>query len=374
MLGYYFDNQIIIGEDNMNNKKRVIKNVMIVFLVLIIVSISIFIAMFHKEVATLGTVKKVDDNTLYTMEYKGDYGFDAFLEKGASSDKELVSFVTERLLKGIPLKFSIPDLGCSTFRAMSVEGDQLFGRNFDLTYSPAMLVKTKPDNGYASISMVNLAFLGYTKDKLPDSFQDRLISLAAPYAPLDGMNEKGVSIGVLLIPSDPTDQKTDKVDITTTTAVRLVLDKAANVDEAVALLKNYDMHSSANSSYHFQISDALGKSVVVEYIDNELKVVEQEGNYQAATNFLLTPGDYSYGYGYERYDTLVSTLSDKNGVLSEDEAMNLLKDAAQQWHVNDKNEMSATQWSVVYNNTKKTVKIVVGLQYDKVHEFSLFDE
>ncbi len=358
----------------MKNKKKIVKRIAIGVLVLVLASIIIVFSIFYNEIATLQSVRKVDDNTLYTMEYKGDYGFDSFLEKGASNDKELVSFVTERLLKGIPLKFSIPDLGCSTFRAMTLEGDQLFGRNFDLTYSPAMLVKTKPENGYASISTVNLAFLGYNKDKLPDNFQDRLISLAAPYAPLDGMNEKGVSIGVLLIPTEPTNQTTDKVDITTTTAVRLVLDKASNVEEAISLLKQYDMHSSANSSYHFQISDALGKSVVVEYIDNELKVVEQEGNYQAATNFLLTPGDYSFGYGHERYDTLVSTLSSKNGILSEDEAMNLLKDAAQQWHMNNKNEMSATQWSVVYNNTKKTVKIVVGLQYDKVHEFSLFDE
>lgn len=37
-----------------------------------------------------------------------------------------------------------------------------------------------------------------------------------------------------------TDQDTDKPDITTTTAVRLILDKAASVDEAVALLEQYD--------------------------------------------------------------------------------------------------------------------------------------
>lgn len=41
-----------------------------------------------------------------------------------------------------------------------------------------------------------------------------------------------------------------------------------------------------------KIADASGKSAVVEYIGNEMSAVEPgaEG-YQAATNFLLTPGD-----------------------------------------------------------------------------------
>lgn len=47
-----------------------------------------------------------------------------------------------------------------------------------------------------------------------------------------------------------------------------------------------------------KIADASGKSVVVEYIGSEMNVVYPgaEG-YQAATNFLLTPGDYDFGKG-----------------------------------------------------------------------------
>ena len=62
---------------------------------------------------------------------------------------------------------------------------RIFGRNFDLTYSPALVVETAPDNGYRSISTVNLAFLGFGEDKLPDTWKQKLITLAAPYAPLD---------------------------------------------------------------------------------------------------------------------------------------------------------------------------------------------
>ena len=188
--------------------------------------------LFRHELKTLYSLKKVDDNVLYTMKYDGDYGFDEFLETGASSDRELVEFVTKRLLKGIPLEFSIPDLGCSTFSAQTEDGDRVFGRNFDLTYSPALFVVTEPENGYRSMSTVNLAFLGFGEDKLPDTLKRKIITLAAPYAPLDGVNEKGLAVAVLRIGDEPTNQDTGRTDITTTTAIRLMLDKAANVDEA----------------------------------------------------------------------------------------------------------------------------------------------
>lgn len=355
------------------NWKKIVKRVLITLLVIVIVIAGIIYGMFRHEISSLISLKKIDDYTLYTMEYDGDYGFDDFLKTGASNDGELVDFVVKKLLKGLPVEFSIPNLGCSTFNAQTQDGDKIFGRNFDLTYSPALFVKTKPDNGYASMSIVNLGFLGFNKERQPDSLMKQITTLAAPYAPLDGLNEKGLSIGVLLIPDVATNQQTDKVDITTTTAVRLVLDKAATVDEAVALLKQYDMHSSAKSSYHFQIADANGKSVVVEYVDNEISVVDAKQSYQMATNFLLTPGDYDFGMGQDRYDIMKNILDKNQGVITDEQAgMDILQAASSDWHKNDRGEESATQWSVLYNNTDLTAKIVMGRKYDQTaHEFSL---
>lgn len=350
---------------------KILKRILIGIACVLVILVGGFYAMFHNELATLQSIVKVDDYALYTMEYKGDYGFDDFLETGASTDGELIQFVSTKLLKGIPVEFSIPNLGCSTFNATTPEGEAIFGRNFDLTYSPALFVKTTPDNGYASFSTVNLGFLGYNENKLPDSLMSSIITLAAPYAPLDGINEKGLAIGVLLIPTDATNQQTDKIDITTTTAVRMVLDKAATVDEAVALLKQYDMHSSANSSYHFQIADADGKSVVVEYINNEISVVDMEGNWQAATNFLLTPGDYDFGKGQDRYAALEQTLTENKGILSEAEGMKLLEAVSQPLHLNDDNEMTGTQWSIIYNQSKMSATISIGMKYNTPYSYSL---
>ena len=308
------------------------------------------------------------------MEYDGDYGMDEFLEVGASSDAELVSFVVDRILKGLPLEINIPSLGCSTFYAKSSEGDgYYFGRNFDLSYSPGMFVRTNPDNGYASISMVNLGFIGYGKEKLPDTFTDSLLTLAAPYAPLDGMNEKGLCVGVLLIDTEQTNQQTDKIDITTTTAIRMLLDKAATVDEAVEMLSNYDMHSSANSCYHFQITDATGKSAVVEYINNEMSIIEPEEFYQGATNFLLTPGDYDFGHGQDRYQILMDTLKENQGILSSSQSMDLLQAVAQDEHETDRGSISSTQWSVVYDTQNLTATICMNQDIKNQYTYSIFE-
>lgn len=50
-------------------------------------------------------------------------------------------------MKGLPLSIKIPDLGCSTFIAQNKNSGYLFGRNFDMDYSPSVLVKTKPKMG-----------------------------------------------------------------------------------------------------------------------------------------------------------------------------------------------------------------------------------
>ena len=178
------------------------------------------------------------------------------------------------------------------------------------------------------------------------------------------MNEKGLAVGVLLIDTKPTNQNTKKVDITTTTAIRMMLDKAKNVDEALELLSSYDMHSSANSCYHFQICDASGKSVVVEYVDNEMKVVYPDKNYQCATNFLLTQPDAEFNFGQDRYQIIDEKLSSTNGKLSNREAMQLLSDCSQDAHKNKQGKISKTQWSCVYDLKNKKVTVCVNQNYD----------
>ena len=346
--------------------RKVLKRVLLALLAVFLAAVIALAALFQAEFRTLLSIQRVDDTSPFTMDFKGDYGFDKFLETGASTDPELISFITKQLLKGLPMEFELPDLGCSTFAVESPEGDAIFGRNFDMYYSPALLVTTAPKDGYRSISMVNLSYIGFGEDKLPTSLSNSLFTLAAPYVPLDGVNEKGVAVGVLLIDTEPTNQQTDKVDITTTTAIRLILDKAASVDEALELLSQYDMHSSANSCYHFQIADATGRAVVVEYIGDQMNVIESP----RATNFLLTEGDWDFGAGQDRFAVLEETMDAQDGVFTEEEAMDLLEAVSQQPR---EGKDSSTQWSCVYNQTDGTVRVAMSMDYEHVYTFSLYD-
>lgn len=125
------------------------------------------------------------------MTYYGDYGFDDFLKTGATNDADIESFVTKRLLKGLSIDLNVTGAGCTAFITNNELGDIIYGRNFDFTYSPSLQVFTDPDNGYSSVSTVNLSFAGYDENYLPNGMSFKsFLTLAAPYLPFDGMNEK----------------------------------------------------------------------------------------------------------------------------------------------------------------------------------------
>jgi len=357
------------------SKNSIVKKTFLwIIAVVLILALSIGV-MFRNEIKTMMSLEKVDNYPLYTMEYTSDYGFDDFLNVGASSDNELIEFIAGKLLKGLPVKIDVADLSCTTFNAATPTGDHIFGRNFDMNYSPALLVHTKPVNGYESISMVNLAFVGYGEDYLPEQFFNRIMTLAAPYVPLDGINEKGLSAGILLITDQPTNQTTDKIDITSSTAVRMLLDHAATVEEAVAMLKEYDMHDSTDVCMHYQIADAAGNSVVVEYVNNEMQVLKPETTYLACTNFYLTPGDkYNLGEGQKRYEIVMAGLNENKGIVTEEKGMDLLQAATTVKSLDEKTGiLYNTQWSAIYNNTQKNVALCMGMDYMKTYNFSVAD-
>lgn len=354
--------------------KKTLKIVGISFLSLVLLLVLSFTGIFFKEIRTLTTFEKLNDHPFYEMTYYADYGLDEFLENGAATDDDLVDFVTRKLLRGVSFDVN-PDGACSTFIATTPEEDNIFGRNFDYVPSIGLIVKTAPKDGYKSISVVNLNHLGLSQENLPTkSFMNRIITLAAPYAPLDGMNEKGLAIGVLVISEGIVHQATGKVPITTTSAIRMILDKAATVDEAIALLEQYDMNSSGDTGYHFQIADASGNTAVVEYINDEMHILSKEEGHIAATNFVLY-NDMNLGSGQDRYEKIMDKLTETSGILTEEEALDLLLSVPSQGTrvIEGLNETipSDTQWSCVYNLDQLTLEICTGRDKEQIYEYSL---
>jgi len=323
----------------------------LLFLSIIVLGSLIFYIMFWKDFRTVTSIKNVSNGSYYEMDYVSDYHFDDFLKVGASSDTELMQFVLQKLLKGIPINIDANQgFACSTFSITNTDGDYIFGRNLDWNRkTEPVLVHTKPYNGYESISLSNIKFLGGDCDL--KYFSGKLAALCLPYIPLDGINEKGVSVAVLQLDDVATKQSTGKVGITTTTAIRLILDKAANVEEALTLLQSYDMYSSEkdNVNFHFMIADSIGNSAIVEYTDNQMKVVRKEGSFQVCTNFKITDylgQDITQDICF-RYAAYTKKFNEVNGVLISEDAFQFLKSLSLA-----KMRGTSGGWSVLYNNTK----------------------
>lgn len=307
------------------------------------------------------------ENGLSVVRYEGNYGFDEFLDQGgADSDERVAEFLMESLSEsGLNLLFGGNPFGCSTLSVAGSDGGYLFGRNFDWNTCEGLIVSAKPEQGYASISTVNMDFIassGVDISRLPDHVQ----ALVAMYAPLDGMNEQGLAVSVNMIQdSDSIEQNTEKPDITTTTAVRLLLDQAATVDEAVDLLSQHDMHASMGMMVHFALADAEGNSTVVEYIGNEMSVVETP----IVTNFYLSEGE-KYGIGteqsHERYEILTDTLEEKQTMTEQE-----LRDALDSVSKDNFGEFESTEWSIVMNQKTKELTYFHRENYGEGYTLSI---
>lgn len=384
--------------------KKVWKIAGIVLACVVLLAVVTVGCLWGNEILTLTSIKEIApanddhrDGYVYEITVSGDYYFDQFLEAGgASSDKELISFITSCIGKGmIPLQIEESSISCSSFTAVTEEGDRVFGRNYDFDKTNTAIVYTNPGNGrHASVSTVDLQFLGIDPDTGITGLADKFLCLAAPYAPLDGVNDAGVSCGIYMTyqgaETVATDQQTDKPDITSTTMLRMILDYASTVDEAIELVEQYDLHDSANTSYHYMVADAQGNSAILEWVagtdqtDNDgsarqLKVIrnDPQQNYQCVTNFVLTPGYYEEGDemgGKDRYDLLTSTLANSDGVVADDQAaMDVLALVGRRtWVVEGDHTQGTTVHSVVYNLTDCTALWVGNEHYgEEAYTFQL---
>lgn len=344
----------------------------------------------NNRLATIRSAEKLDKN-IYLLDYRSDYHLPELLEKGVSSIGELMGFAADALTFGLRLFKPGTDegAGCTTFEAFTPEGKHLLARNFDFRISPCFVVWTHPDNGYSSVSVVDNNFMAYGTS-LRFHRLNSYRTLLAPYCCVDGMNEKGLAIAVLQLRAKATNQTgCGKKDITTTAMIRAVLDTCANVDEAVELIKKYNMHDSLWTNYHYQIVDASGRSVVVEYIDSVLHVYERGSSVcpvtgsvyeddgleqQYAANFSLTKDIGSYKieqHGEDRAEAVKSVLRDKNGVLTEIEAMDLLSYVKLDYK-HDKYPWSIIAlWSAVYNTGEGTLKIAANTDYKNIYTFRI---
>jgi hypothetical protein len=316
-------------------------------LALLLFALLVLAAVLSCPLMTLTSLRQLDDHPLYMMRYYGPYTSEVLLRSG------IEEAVYERIRQ-----MAMPE-ACTCFAGLSAEGDRVFGRNFDWDDHPALLLFTDPPNGFASVSVVDIYYLGYDAEGRSEIGSAAL--LLAPLLPFDGMNEAGLAVGMMAVPHAWDKDDPQKPTVESLRAIRMLLDRASNTEQAIALLQEYDI-VFAGPPLHYLISDASGDSAVVEFIDGQMKVITNDEPWQVATNFLLTEIEPDGANApCRRYNAAYEALATANGSVSPSEAMDILQRVS----------LPSTLWSAVYDMTTGDVALVMGRDYDRVLTFHL---
>jgi choloylglycine hydrolase len=299
------------------------------------------------EEQALSSLTKVDDFPLYIMRSSVNYRASDIL----LPDHKILDNIYE-------------EWACSLFAALGDGEHALYGRNFDWKHSPALLLITDPPNAFTSVSMVNLAFFMPEEkiQRLTDLPIDQLTELLdAPYWPIDGMNEHGLVVGMAAVPDSDVPIHGEREWISSLGIIREMLDAARNVDEAIDVVRKFNISMEGGPHIHYLLADASGRAVLVELYKGELKRLPNNEQWHAVTNFTISAISGKPEGQCWRYDTLIQQLENKEGRLTSLEAMNLLSDVSQE----------NTQWSVVYALSTLSVNISMGRDYNDIHQYPL---
>lgn len=341
-----------------------------------------------------------DKGRIYEMNYTVDYKLDEALNAGIVGTTSLTRFVITHLFDSIPSAKSVSlsyDAGCSAFACPDgTSGNFLMGRNFDFNHRdpdtkervmiPLIAVHTAPAGGKKSVSFVDGQFVKYESGFYTKKGNDLSMLMALPYLLLDGINEDGFAVSVLKLDGLPTAQSdSPNKKIFTTVAMRMLLDRASTVKEAKEMLKDYSMYMDTDSaSYHFFMADAKGDFAIVEYTNpdtqlnpNRLEELSGADTLRCVTNFYVSPTMYATPHGMrhslhgkERYDSLRAGLLRHNYKMTPEEALGLLKVVAQ-GPDGYQGSTGFTQWSEVFNLSKKTVSMSILREWDKTFHFKV---
>ncbi len=298
-----------------------------------------------QKTKSLESVKKIHNHPLYMMTYHGDYDCQRPLAEPTGADQD-------------------QQWACSIFFAFGNKDKPLYGRNFDWQNNPALLLFTDPSDGYASISMVDVSYLGYSrKDKKFDTNEGRTNLLIAPMLPFDGMNEHGLTIGMAAVPTVKNPTEKEKPTVGSLQIIRIMLDKAKNVDEALELIKKHNVQFSGGPQIHYLMADPSGASAVVEFKGDKIKIIrgDSKAKWQAATNFHLTGNEGKEAKQCRRFAQIQNLMKGKKGNLSIKDTFNLLRNVSQR----------TTRWSVVYDMKGQTAHVAMSRKFNKPLEYKI---
>jgi hypothetical protein len=287
-------------------------------------------ATLSDEERTLATLKQVDGHPLFTMEFFGSYADlpDLQREEGRAAPAE--------------------PFACSMFFSRDPGGVPYVARNFDWDRHPALLLVCRPPDAFASISMVDISYLGIANAEDAKDPEKRKGLLRAPALPFDGMNEHGLCVTMAAVPEGKGPHDSSKATVGSIRLIRMMLDQARTVGDAVELARSVNVDFTGGPPIHYLVADRQGSSAILEFKDSRLYVLRGE---KAQTNFPLVDGDPT---SCLRYGRILRDLSDGKGALDHKAAFATLQAVAQK----------DTQWSILYDVGRGKAEVAMGGRFE----------
>lgn len=257
---------------------------------------------------------------------------------------------------------------CSAFSAH--QGDSVTtGRNWDNPNVGSIIINLyRPANGYASVSFSRAIDLGFPlnmdlNEVAQSPWSERL--LLAPFYAMGGINEHGLVVenpGVRPATIYPID---GKEFVFQTYLIRMILDQARNVGEAVELADKYlpfDLEQDSLNAHLF-IVDAAGQSVVLEYGYNRWDTTYGDQSWQVLTNErVYKVPDQELRRLDWRYNNLATALDQAQGEVDWHQGLKMLRDVSQ----------NGTTWSVIYTLPTSELHFSAYQEWDIIYHIKPF--
>ncbi|MCF8222759.1 MAG: linear amide C-N hydrolase [Bacteroidales bacterium] len=299
---------------------------------------------------TIASLQSIND--VYTLRYFGDY-------------TAILNMENEDLKKNAKVS-------CSIF-SVDTDKENLLGRNLDQQFDVKNVLISKycPVQGYRSVGICALDFLTGNHEICVDSLTDFMKRqiLKSPFYIMDGINEKGLAVGIAAVESQEIAKTNNKEKIDILLLNRLILDNAASVDEAVEIADKYDVFDEDINtvSHHYLVADSYGNSVIIEYQDGHMQFIyDNKSDFQIITNSLVKDRSLEERNANNRYLKINEPLRNKE-ILTKRDAMKLLKKAS--WGY--PGGPAGTQWSVIYDLNNSKGFLTVDRKYSDIYVFSL---
>ena len=228
-------------------------------------------------------------------------------------------------------------VGCSLISKVLDNGDMIVGRSLDFYFSnrPAYILRTAVPGYYKTVGLAYNALAGPTFEEVEKNGISQKDISGMIFFTTDIMNEKGLYVEADMRPEEPEEETGIKPSSGTNPGaeyrmsfvalIRFLGERAANVDEAVALAKTVDVHGMKTEHSEWGgalfLADPSGHHGLLELVDN--KLIWTDGAV-GQTNFYYSEGyrdKAKYGNGYGRFDVLVKGI---DAVKTEQDMMDLI--------------------------------------------------